>query len=744
MNKKLMGALTLAMAGITPAISSASTVTAFETCPSKAFLFQSSPVEIWGVNLVTGTTELLNSASPYNGNINGVGFDFGYANGEDESAGTDKRFIYGYDTTNKKVVRVGNDYSVQVLNVSGLPSSTFFVGDVYNRTYYLYRKNTGLYKIDLTPLDSDPNAELTLELISSNSSVNLTDFAFHPGNGKLYGVDNNTGKLHEFATDGSGTITEIGDVGQLGTFGAGYFDVNGYYYVSRNSDVTSGGVVIREGGKIYRIDLSLDESGNINPDNITAIEFATGPTSNQNDGARCANAPVIDEDSTIDFGDAPDAYSTLLLSNGPRHELDGLTWMGVSTPDGDADAAQSPDSDNTIGTADEDGVGLVTSIEAGLDSVITVYASTSGYLNAWMDWEGNNQFTDSDDQILTDYSLSAGLNTIVLTAPITAVAGETWSRFRFSQQSGLNYYGGSTSGEVEDHQMTIADVDTREEYFPTNEGYVTLAYEDNWPETADYDMNDLVVRYQIKQVLKTVGGTEYVAKSVIKGTLDAVGASYRSGFAVNIPGVDPTNVDTTKTRLYHNGSLVSFETLEESDNNETTFIIIENAKDAQSSNCSYFRTQKACREDVALEFELHVSFIDPTLNGSIGAMPYKPFIFGTPGFAHGSMFNTPPGRSLEIHLPDNAPTSKFDSSFFSLPGDDDSNSGSGKYFKTTNNLPWAIMLFENAEVDTQWIWPTEGTDLLEAYPKFQEYTESGGETFTDWFEASNAVAAKCY
>lgn len=40
--------------------------------------------------------------------------------------------------------------------------------------------------------------------------------------------------------------------------------------------------------------------------------------------------------------------------------------------------------------------------------------------------------------------------------------------------------------------------------------------------------------------------------------------------------------------------------------------------------------------------------------------------------------------------------------------------------------------------------PTEGTDLLEAYPNFQHYTENGGNTHTDWFEAANAVAAKCY
>ncbi len=31
----------------------------FDTCPSKAYLFQSTPVQVWGVNLVTGSTTLL-------------------------------------------------------------------------------------------------------------------------------------------------------------------------------------------------------------------------------------------------------------------------------------------------------------------------------------------------------------------------------------------------------------------------------------------------------------------------------------------------------------------------------------------------------------------------------------------------------------------------------------------------------------------------------------------------------------
>lgn len=234
----------------------------FDTCPSKAYLFQSTPVQVYGVNLVTGQTSLLQGDTGLNANINGVGFDF------------DGRYIYGYDTTNKRLVRLGGDFQAEILNTSGLPTDhTFYVGDVYESVYYLYRKNKGLFTVDLTPLESDSSAVLTVERVTTRSVVSLTDFAFHPSDGKLYGIDNGSGALYSFDAE-TGQETYIGDTGETGTFGAGYFDVDGYYYVSRNQD-----------GQIYRIDLSPGNASNIANGIVPAVKFADGPNSNQNDGA---------------------------------------------------------------------------------------------------------------------------------------------------------------------------------------------------------------------------------------------------------------------------------------------------------------------------------------------------------------------------------------------------------------------------------------------------------------------------
>ncbi len=262
-SKRLMASLALSGA----LFSATNNAAPFDTCPSKAYLFQSNPVQVYGVNLVTGSTSLLQSDTGMNVNINGVGFDF------------DNRYIYGYDTSNKRIVRLGSDFQAEVVNTSGLPTDhTFYVGDVYESVYYLYRKGKGLFTIDISPLASDSSAVLPVNRVTTRAVVNLTDFAFHPSDGKLYGVDNGSGALYSFNAS-TGQETYIGDTGETGTFGAGYFDVDGYYYVSRNQD-----------GQIYRIDLSPGNAANIAAGIVPAVKFADGPNSNQNDGARCANA----------------------------------------------------------------------------------------------------------------------------------------------------------------------------------------------------------------------------------------------------------------------------------------------------------------------------------------------------------------------------------------------------------------------------------------------------------------------
>ncbi|MDG1751748.1 MAG: LruC domain-containing protein, partial [Thalassotalea sp.] len=58
-------------------------------------------------------------------------------------------------------------------------------------------------------------------------------------------------------------------------------------------------------------------------------------------------------------------------------------------------------------------------------------------------------------------------------------------------------------------------------YYPSGNDTVTLAFEDNWPNVGDYDLNDLVISEQLRVIFKANGE---ISAFTITGTIDARGA----------------------------------------------------------------------------------------------------------------------------------------------------------------------------------------------------------------------------
>ncbi|MEZ8140428.1 LruC domain-containing protein [Enterovibrio sp. FF113] len=685
----------------------------FDTCPSQAFLFQSSPSKLYGVNLATGGYSELAATTGLNTHINAVGFN-----------DTD-RYIYGFDYDNVNVIRIGKNYAGEQLSVSGLPEGQRFIsGDVHDNVYYLHQRALGLFKIDLSPLLTDSSSTLIAEAIESNlGTLRASDVAINPIDGKLYAVDNPSYDLYQvdLSTGNAEVVTNMStDIGvPSGGFGAIYFDVNGNLYLSRNTD-----------GKIFRVDLSDEDE--IASGDVAVEHFADGPASAQNDGARCANAPIVDEDSTIDFGDAPDSYLTLLASNGPRHEINTGYYLGAIAPDSEGDGFISPLDDNKAGFADEDGVGFVTTLEAGNTAIVSVQASTTGYLSAWIDWNQDGDFEDLNEKIISDNLLSAGTNALSIAVPVDAVIGSTWSRFRFAETSGLNFYGGATTGEVEDHPITVMEDGSSLRYYPSSSGYATVAYEDNWPKEGDYDMNDVVIRFRVTE---TLDENDKITRVLIQGYLAAYGAGYHNGFAFRLGGLSRTDINAATT-LTHNAVVQEHNGLE-LDANEAIFIVSDDLKQKLPSGCMYYRTAQHCHEAISFEFEIDVYFDESVDTSSLMSMPYDPFVFATPGayVRDGLWYN--PGRGLEIHLADQEPTEKFDTYWYGW-WSDSSDPGSDRYFKTSSNHPWALLITD------QWSWPREHVDLVDAYAEFAGYAESAGNNNVNWYLLEKATTDKTF
>jgi hypothetical protein len=158
---------------------------------------------------------------------------------------------------------------------------------------------------------------------------------------------------------------------------------------------------------------------------------------------------------SLDFGDAPDGYATLLASDGARHIRVGPQLGNTRDPEVDG----QPSADATGDGSDEDGVSVLSPIVAnGLASVRVNVQGAAGpvHLDAWVDWNRDGDWADADEyftSLVTD-----GDNDFVLPVPASAytdAVASAFARFRLSTAGGLLPTGLAADGEVEDYQITL-------------------------------------------------------------------------------------------------------------------------------------------------------------------------------------------------------------------------------------------------------------------------------------------------
>ncbi len=172
-----------------------------------------------------------------------------------------------------------------------------------------------------------------------------------------------------------------------------------------------------------------------------------------------------EEGEEMEYGDAPDvaqgsSYPTTLASNGARHGYVPSVRLGAlidAETDGQPDLTATGD-DLLDGNDDEDGVVFVTSLIPGVAAAVQVTPSTAGYVNLWIDLDGNGDWAGANERIFTDHPVAAGTVNLGFVPPGTGFAGPTFARVRFSSQplpAGVDYRGYAPDGEVEDELVTI-------------------------------------------------------------------------------------------------------------------------------------------------------------------------------------------------------------------------------------------------------------------------------------------------
>ena len=287
--------------------------------------------------------------------------------------------------------------------------------------------------------------------------------------------------------------------------------------------------------------------------------------------------------------------------------------------------------------------------------------------------------------------------------------------------------------------------------YPSSNGWGTLAYEDLWPTKGDYDLNDLVVRYHMRQVKHAQGKTSRVEMNF---RLDASGAGSSNGFALALPGiapgevyVDPANTKTDDLKTYLAQIDATGKVLKKvavtplaADTKQAVFEVFKNAYDylkpQSGGNCNkggFANTSAGCPIGDFTEFKLVVKMNTtnnvPSYKNSFPGMPFDPFLFksSTPG--------------IEVHLPGKKPSARADTSKFKTGADasKDWNSATGTYtYMTANGLPWAL------NIPALWDYPAELVRVDAAYDNFVNWAKSGGTAYKDWYVTPSDKTAATY
>ena len=162
--------------------------------------------------------------------------------------------------------------------------------------------------------------------------------------------------------------------------------------------------------------------------------------------------------ATYDHGDAPASYGA------PVHQIVSGLHLGTNAPDWDGGPFDTgnADGDDKSGSDDEDGVTLGT-LQRGVSYTMDVKAAGAGYLQAWIDYDGNGTFGSGDQIALNrrddgaggDPVAGDGTIRVTFTPPNGATSAQTYLRLRWSTVQNLNATAAAPDGEVEDYAFTF-------------------------------------------------------------------------------------------------------------------------------------------------------------------------------------------------------------------------------------------------------------------------------------------------
>ncbi|MCE1202423.1 MAG: Ig-like domain-containing protein [Bacteroidia bacterium] len=263
--------------------------------------------------------------------------------------------------------------------------------------------------------------------------------------------------------------------------------------------------------------------------------------------------------------------------------------------------------------------------------------------------------------------------------------------------------------------ITVTVIEGTSNLFPAT-GPGTLAYEDLWPAKGDYDFNDMVIDYQFEIIANTSNKVEQLIGTF---TIKAFGASYENGFGFQLQSnISPTSITSVTGHQLTDNVVTLLSNGTEAGQSKPTFILFDNA----------FAHMPHPGMGIGVNTTPGAPYVTPVT--MVMTINFEPNVVGINDLNIGN-FNpfiiVNKVRSHEVHLPYYPPTDLANMSLFGQD-DDNSNPSTNRWYVTSNNLPWAINIYESFD------YPIEKQDIIGAHLKFAAWAMSGGIQFPDWYK----------
>ncbi len=240
----------------------------------------------------------------------------------------------------------------------------------------------------------------------------------------------------------------------------------------------------------------------------------------------------------------------------------------------------------------------------------------------------------------------------------------------------------------------------------TNDNKTTIActkgayaFEDLWPYKGDYDMNDVVVRYNYEKTFDTQN--KIYSEAFIFKTFENH-AAYNNGLAFKLNSTG--TISSTEFYVKGKGEETFTETTYLYDPAEKIYTLTEHVKD-----------------NMGAEFKVKVNYASP-INQQSDA---QAFIFK----------NEENDKRWEVHITQEAPSAKINTVYLGK-GDDASQPDKGIYYVRAGYYPFAFFLSGANERDLARILEpkNEMTPIDHLYSGYKGWVESQGQTNKDWYK----------